>query len=402
MIAAAIKAGATTYAVTTECVRGKIESDATNNKIAAILFQAASYLTDPICKAQEFFRRIDVVDSLHPTAYKITNYMRKGFLLLGVVGAVFLGSIMSIPGIGLRAFGKYLQKRPFIYHKEEGNEKALPADRTLSLLSWNICCPAGEYSITDGGVTPWDFRINSVINKIIETDADVNCLYETFDTRSAFYLCDQLKQKGYGHFYFNIGPEIIGVSSGIFVASKYAIENPEFTPFPLDSLVGRTKNAAKGVFAFDVLSQGKAIARIHATHLQHSEQPQYPTSEEWSGRRKQMEIVVDKVDKVKDRCVIVTGDLNLDDEEYSVSPWRERFEKGDTYRDPDRTWGGDEFCAKLMNKPISQSLNLDHTMVVKGTAQQIRTSLINPQYHPSYFSKMALSDHAGLFSTITV
>src|SRR5690606_8728250 len=112
-------------------------------------------------------------------------------------------------------------------------------------------------------------------------------IYETFDTKSAFLLAEKLKEKGYTHFYFNIGPQALGVSSGIFVASKYEIGQPEFTRFPKETLVGRTKAAAKGIFAFDLKSHGKSFARIHATHLQHSEECSHPTQEERSGRERQ-------------------------------------------------------------------------------------------------------------------
>lgn len=231
----------------------------------------------------------------------------------------------------------------------------------------------------------------------------VNCLYETFDVNAAFHICEQLKQRGYNDFYFNIGPKAVGVSSGILIGSKYKIHNPAFSPFPQDSLVGRTKNAAKGVFSFDLQGRrGENFARIYATHLQHSEEPAFPTAEEVEARRKQMQIIVDKIDVVRDRCIVVTGDLNLDDEEYRDSSWQDRFQKGDPFGDGLKTWGGDEFCARLVGKRVSGPLNLDHTMVLNGTAHSIETSLVETGYDPAVFKEGVLSDHDGLFSTITV
>jgi endonuclease/exonuclease/phosphatase family metal-dependent hydrolase len=183
-------------------------------------------------------------------------------------------------------------------------------------------------------------------------------------------------------------------------ASKYNIKNLEFSPFPQDTLVGRTKYAAKGVFAFDLESRGEHFARVYSTHLQHSEEPAFPTSEEVEARKRQMQIILDKVNTVRDRCLVVTGDLNLDDDEYRASSWCHRFQKGDLFGALDKTWGGDEFCARMVGKQVSGPLNLDHTMVVNGTVRSISTSLVETGYDPTTFKEGALSDHAGLLSRI--
>jgi hypothetical protein len=115
-----------------------------------------------------------------------------------------------------------------------------------------------------------------------------------------------------------------------------------------------------------------------------------------------MQIIVDKVNAVRDRCVVITGDLNLDDEEFRASSWRSRFQKGDDFGNTEKTWGGDAFCARMMGKRISGALNLDHTMVAKGTAGAMSTTLVHTGFDPVNFKKEALSDHAGLFTQITL
>ena len=372
------------------------------NKVASLAFQAASYLTDPVCKSHESYRCISIVDALNPNASALSNLARKISLILGMLGWASLAVFTTLPGIALRSLASQMQTNPFIYAQGVANEKLLPLNRSFSLLSWNICCTAGGYPISDGGVMPWSSRIDPILKKIIEKDADVNCLYETFDANTGFYISEKLKQKGYKHIYYNIGPKAIGVSSGIMVASKYAIKNPEFTPFPIDTLVGRTKHAAKGVFSFDLNCRGKNFAKVYTTHLQHSEEPQFPTPDEVEGRKRQMQIIVDKVNAVRDRCVVVTGDLNLDDEEFKASSWHSLFQKGDHFGSTEKTWGGDQFCARMLGKRISGALNLDHTMVAKGTAHAISTRLVNTGFDPINFREGALSDHAGVLSQIII
>lgn len=370
------------------------------DRVAKVAFKVASYLTDPVCKGHELFRRLYVVETLNPTATAVANTARKVLLYIGIVACATVGVFSSVPGIVLRYAAAQLQSYPYIHVKGHAESKILPADHSFTLLSWNICCTSGGYSISDGGVTPWASRIDAVIEEIIAKDADVNCLYEVFDVKTATYISERLKEHGYVHFYFNIGPKAVGISSGILVASKYDVQNPEFSAYSEDMLVGRTKNAAKGVFAFDLSSEGKNFARIFATHLQHSEEPAFPTEEEVEARRKQMKVITDKIDKVRDRCIVLTGDLNFDDPEFDNIRGRSWFQEGNIFTE--KTWGGDEFCAGIVEKRVSHGLNLDHTAIVKGTASDITTSLVRTGFDPAAFTESALSDHEGLFSTITL
>jgi endonuclease/exonuclease/phosphatase family metal-dependent hydrolase len=344
---------------------------------------------------------MSVVDALNPTAGALSNLVQKVVLFVGMSGWACLTVVTTLPGIALRVLGVLLQRNSFIYEQGSTLGKVLPPDRTFSLLSWNICGIVGGFPITDGGVLPWSFRIDAIMDKIIEKDADVNCLCEVFDVQTATYICEKLKEKGYTHFYYNMGARAVGLTSGILVASKYTIKNPEFTPFPQDALVGRTKFAAKGFFEFDVESQGGEFARVFATHLQHSEEPEFPTAEEVEARRRGMQMIVNKVNTIRDRCIVVTGDLNLDDTEYNSSSWHHLFQRGGRAI-TEKTWGGDAFCAKLKGDRISSPLNLDYTLVANGTARSINTTLVKTGFDSTVFKAGALSDHVGLYSQIAV
>ncbi len=366
--------------------------------LSSTAFWVASKLSDPICKAHEYFRRFQIVDVLHPNEGKVTRLARQFFLgaLAGCLG--LFGSLAAPGGIALRALGSYWQPRPFLSERGTAEEKGLSSERSFTLLSWNVCCVAGGYPISDGGVMPWASRVDAVARKIIETNADVNCLYETFDLQAAVKLSEELKRAGYSHLYYNIGPKALGPPSGIFVASKYRVANPEFTQFPEDLLIGRTKHASKGIFTFDLESEGTRFATIAATHLQHSEQPEFPTEEEVQARAAQMEMLVEKVQGIQGRCVLAVGDLNLDDPEFLQSEWHSLFEKNDLYSE--KTWGGDGFCARLTGKPVSGPLNLDHTMCLKGSVRSLETELIETGFDGEQFLEDALSDHRGLLTRV--
>lgn len=352
-------------------------------QIEEALFQAASYLTDPICLAREAYIEAQVSE----VASKI-------FLYLAAVFYAALAVFTTLPGIALRGAATWIRAQPFSH--EAGAGKHL-ADNQFTLLSWNVCCVGAGYSITDGGVVPWKERIDQIAAKIIEKNGDVNCLYELMDLNAALYLKEKLKEAGYTHFYYNIGPQGFGVSSGMMVVSKFKAAEAQFEAFPKDTLVGRTKFCNKGVFSFDLLSQGRPFARIFSTHLQHSELPEFPTSEEVEAREAQMRIIVDKISRVRDRCLIVTGDLNLDEQEYQAAKWRSSFVRGNPIVG---TWGGDAFCANLEGKPVSKALTLDYTLAWQGTVEAVVNSLVETGYSATEYRKDALSDHSGILSVI--
>jgi mRNA deadenylase 3'-5' endonuclease subunit Ccr4 len=281
------------------------------NNLSFYIFKLASNFTEPICTSHEYYRRIYLVNHHNPNSYKLINLFRKTVYLIEISFNASIACITTIPAIFLRFLAKKLQKHPFLYVKTSSNFKTLDPNKKFTILSWNICCIGGGYSISDGGVMPWKNRIDKIIDKILNLKADVNCLYETFDTKSAFLIYDKLKKHGYNEFYFNIAPAAIGVSSGIFVASKYEIKDPFFLPFSKKILVGRTKGANKGVFSFSLSSENKKFANIFTTHLQHSEECEHAVDTEIKSREAQMEIITNKAKNIKDRCTLVLGDLNL-------------------------------------------------------------------------------------------
>ena len=361
---------------------------------AETAFTAASRFTTPLCKTRELYVRLKYADALDPTADRVDRWAKKFWLFAQLTTCGIAAVLTTLPGIALRALGNLISAHPFTYKQGECAEARLIRN-TFTLLSWNICCVPAGYSITDGGVSPWPERIHLVSEAILDQNADVVCLYEIMDFDAGIRLFEELKGQ-YAHFYFNIGAQAFGPSSGIFVASKYPIADPQFTRFPVETLVGRTKHAAKGVFSFNIPE-----ARIFATHTQHSEQPAFPTEEEKRGRAAQMELIADEMRGWEGTPSILTGDFNLDSEEYEESTWKENFGGAAHFENP-KTWGGDGFCAALEGKPISPPRNLDYTVFLNGSNVKIETDQVQTGYDQSVYDPEALSDHNGLFSEVSL
>lgn len=383
-------------------VSSKVTTDSFFDFVIFNIFKTASRLTDPVCKAHEFWCRIYLVDALEQNRLRVTRVAKKFLLLLGVAICTFAAIFTTLPGLFLRYLASRLQNKPYLHLHTETKGKMLASDRSFTCLFWNICGLCAGYSIFEGGgVSPWHYRIDGIVDKIVQKNADVNCLYEVFDFKFATLICDKLKDRGYCHFYFNIGPRAVGLCSGIMVASKFAISNPEFVPFPASTLVGNTTFVSKGVFAFDLQSAGKRFIRMFATHLQHSKVPEKPSKEEVVARRRQMELIISKIKEVQDRKAVLGGDLNLDSEEYQRSFWSFIFRKNDDFRGA-MTWDGEEFSTRFLGRPPSLPRNLDHVMILKSGLRKLRTTLLETGFNPFSYNEKALSDHKGLMSEISI
>jgi hypothetical protein len=367
---------------------------------------AASYLTDPVCMMHISFRQSSTVDDLNPDSYRVANWARKSFYW-GKAGFCAGLAIASLPGMAIRYAVCRLQKEPYT-HRRGGAPEKITHNGQFTQFAANVACNSSGHSITDAGVVPWPYRIEALARKILRQNADVVTLYEVFDPEAAYSLFEKMKGE-YAHFYFNMGPRVIGVNSGIFVASKYAIKNPKFIPFPKDMLVDRTKNAEKGIFSCDLECANRIFATIITSHLQHSEEPAHATPDESRARWREMNMIMDEVHQTaQDRAVILVGDLNIDDLEYETYlPWISEFTKNHNFKGK-FTWGGDGWCKKLVGGQRSGPLNLDHCLLVKGTAQNIATDLVtsagddNIEFDGDKFQAGPLSDHNWLLSRITL
>lgn len=374
---------------------------------------AASYLTDPICRVREI------------------SWEQGSSWLLQVekITCAALALFTTVPGIAIRSLVRCLQQEPYIHLQGSDVPKSL-IGREIVLYTRNLANIAGGYSITDGGVAPWKYRIDAQVEELINQKADILCLSELMDPSASFYLYEKLKGEGYVDFYFNPGVKAIAPGAGLFVASKYKIQNLQFKLFPAVTLQDRTKWTCKGFFRFDVVSEEDVIARIYTTHLQHSEQPAYPKRnpqiteitqavvekalkedclDDVVARAAQMHLIVQAMlqETPLSKPTILTGDLNLDDAEKDKSLWKEHFDVGALDYKEKQTWGGDKWCVDLVNgstgtKTVSGPLNLDHTLLLKGGGATLCTELIDSCFDGTKYDPHALSDHGGLRSTITL
>lgn len=368
------------------------------NSFKELMFVAGSYLTEPFLKSDEYLKRCYTVDVLNEGSDNCERFTRKFFLVVGMLGWGAVGLLTTLPGFVFGALPTFLQNDPFIYSQYERIPKYLPAERLISLLSWNVCCIGASLPITDGGVTPTSFRVDAILENIIHVDADVTCLCEVFDVITARYFKEKLAEVGYNHFFFHIGPKAIGLSSGLFIASRYSVQNPEFSVFSQSH--GWASYSEKGVFSFNI-HDSKSLARIHVTHLQHSENPATPDLAEITSREEQLNELSAIAGRISQTLPqIITGDFNMDEEELLYHPLLKEFSRGTVIGD-EKTWSGDTWSAKhIYGKESTAPMNLDYTL---GKNVELTTHIaFDTFFNEKKFTEKALSDHKPLLSYIKI
>jgi len=381
-------------------------SNGTTAKVLAL--KIASYLTEPICKVREYFYTFYILnETCENTAQKVK---KSAFLTLGIFVCGALAPLTAPIGALVRGVVAALEEQPYIYLERSGRGKNLPADKKITLASHNQCYMPAGYCITDGQVTPASDkeRMNANLKKIKELNPDIICLYEVPDICDAEYISSQLPE--YPFLIPVAGVRAVGPSSMMYVASKYKIvkDSIEFIPFLKGTeLTGRAQYSEKGVLSFDIRTPDSdaPLATIISTHLQHSETPAEPEDADKKARAVQMHKIAQQIKAKIDqnKAVIFTGDLNQ--EESELDAFLDQHQIDWLRRDPcvqgKSTWGGDEWCAKLMGKTPSPSLVLDYTFIA-GKAIDISTHVLETDYSGLEFKSAATSDHNLLFSTITL
>ncbi len=341
--------------------------------------------------------------------------------LLTVDEEVLLAELTALDSLGrlsetdqatisqLKALLASQEAKPFIYKKGRASEKR-SNDSGFTVLNLNVCFTPGNLVYFHAGVMPWEQRVVGLAYQIKQIGADVICLQEVHGEEAGYALYDKLKSD-YAHFYFGIGPRPFGFSfdscglpSGLFVASKYPLANPQFTLF---DQAGYSMNW--GVFDFVVQNQNVPIAHVYTTHMQSLDFDPFPLV-----RAAQLEqlIVQMQADAALQGGIpyFLCGDLNIPQgsnepaEELLSAYFHNAYNQTTTVVDADNrtcTYYFSNYFLSPSKTDIDPNFQiLDYALLLKQSeGYRMQTSLMpmNDLDKPGW----GLTDHHGLFTKIS-
>jgi hypothetical protein len=263
----------------------------------------------------------------------------------------------------------------------------------------------------------WQQRLPLLAEQILAADADIVCLQEVHAEAATYALYDALKEH-YTYFYGAIGPKFIGFSlnslgmpSGLFVASKYPLEKPQYTLFPIS---GFAMNY--GFFDCLVKNGPTCIAHIYTTHMQSLD-----IDEKFAEiRALQLKQILDKMQSDRDAQqepipYFLCGDLNIP---YGGGEMGEALIQAyffDDYNQNQEAVGEENSTSTeyFSNYFISSSKNpeeidphfqiLDYALLLREaySGQQYRLNTVRIKMNDLKKTQEAISDHHALLTRIT-
>lgn len=243
------------------------------DRTALFFYSSARSLVTPLWKSTSLWLKTvsDCNNSLSSTSQKIFS-VAKSTLFSCALLPLTLGGVVLGQALHFTAFN--LATTPYIRLAGDAELKN-PSEEKFSIFQLNCCLTAGGFARLFGGLELSDEqRVEEIAKMIRASNPDVACLQEVSDLESALSLYSKLSSE-FAEFYLNIGaaPFILQNNSGLFIASKQAIANPQFHSF--SDIQGTESMVNKGYFSFST-----PVANFINTHLSPSSDDLHPTGSE--------------------------------------------------------------------------------------------------------------------------
>ncbi len=286
----------------------EIMSAKIRDRAALFFYSSARSLTTPLWKSTSLWLETISVcnNSYFLTSQKISSVAKSTLfscaLLPLTLGGVALGQVFHFAAFNLAT-------TPYI-HLTGDAEVQNSLDQNISIFQLNCCLTAGGFARLFGGLALSDEqRVVEIAKMIKASNPDIVCLQEVSDLASALSLYQQLSPE-FAEFYLNVGatPFILQNNSGLFVASKQVIANPNFQSFT--DIAGTESMVNKGCFSFST-----PVANFINTHLSPSADDLHPTDQEIRTREEEQRRILETA-RIQfsnhGKPVFVSGDCNTD------------------------------------------------------------------------------------------
>ncbi len=267
----------------------------------------------------------------------------------------------------------------------------------LKIITFNI------WDLHVGVVKDRQWRFGKLIQKIIDLDADIVCLQESWDVEHQYELRKQLTPK----YYTTIGDGKIktrnilwkkfDTAGGLIILSKFPIEDCEFIPLSRWPNTSLTEFFAKKGFLFATINTPTRSIKIINTHLQAINSKSDPIIQ-----KRQLKGMLSRLGPAEESTpFIIIGDFNKD--AMMSDPYYVRIISDHGFTEPAHFKGlgripthrtrQDNIYAGTWLHPAKHPLQFDYFLLKNINMENIK---IEPLYFES-----PLSDHDPLMLTIS-
>ncbi len=169
----------------------------------------------------------------------------------------------GVVGGALRMFAS-CSRADFVFIRPEKDVAPKQLEK-LTLCTFNVSMMPGFINILGRDFSPPLERVEAMAQALIDCGADVLCLQEAFNTDAQDKLVELIK-KEYPYIIFNAGFSSYRLSSGLMIASKFPITNPQF--WEHTHKIGTEYLAAKGTLAVTIQPSPDQKIPVFNTHLE--------------------------------------------------------------------------------------------------------------------------------------
>lgn len=193
------------------------------------------------------------------------------FGLIGNQNNSFLDYLAAVPmaaiGLGKRVIADLTQDGDFQILEGDAEVKELEDGQEFTIATWNMLCFPEEMTRFTGGLPKWKERLDGIIGKIKEADADILVLQENMDPEAGYTIFNHPDiKKEFARCLLESGMGIIKMPSGLMVLSKLELHDVQAEL--LRTKIGGDHFVNKMIVHFKIKDVSGRVAHIAFSHFQ--------------------------------------------------------------------------------------------------------------------------------------
>lgn len=184
------------------------------------------------------------------------------FLCVPLVGI----SPVGIAGLVLQSIASYARREFVVIRPSEPAPESDKRVEKLKICTFNACLmPEWVQVLMPPGYRLPRERIQAAAQGILKQDIDVLCMQEMFDQEAAKEFIELLKNQ-YPYIVYNFNHSSLKIGSGLLIASRFPIENPQCWEHV--NKIGTERFSRKGSMALTIRLSGNQKICLFNTHLE--------------------------------------------------------------------------------------------------------------------------------------
>ncbi len=200
-------------------------------------------------------------DQLDSTSKELVMRVFRAVLCVFFSPLILLGII----GNGFQAIASFSRSQFVVICPEQQVQPPPGTIQKLKICTFNACWMPNWINIFVHNYSVAQDRLKAAVQGAIDTDADVLCIQEAFHTEATSEFVGRIRHK-YPHIVYNPGYRSFGLGSGLLIASKFPLKNPQY--WEHGNKIGTERLSGKGSLAVTVQPSQEQEIPVINTHLE--------------------------------------------------------------------------------------------------------------------------------------